>query len=354
MIEKQIKSSRIEWIDVAKGIGICMVIFAHFIPYHTSSIITESVYYVFYMIHMPLFFFLSGYVYKVYTNNIQNTIYHFTQLIIPYYSYFILVYPILLTLGISNALTLKEITKYIWGGYSLLYTVKALLIAMWFLTCLFFTRIVYNWLQTNIKKEIYVHLFILVVLFLCYYFNVELRGYRQPFGLHMVPFALVIFHLGHTYRQCEAKIPNLFFSILGIVGIVFTIYYNLNTPEFYKKNTIDMFAVRLGIPVITLLCSIFAIILIKNISIGITKVKPLHIIFRELGMASLVIMALHFVIQRIILTFCPYSPSLAVMSISVLAICYLTYRVFSYFEITKLLFLGKGIKRDKIKTIFSK
>lgn len=81
-------SKRIEWVDVAKGIGICLVVIAHFVP-DFSTLFTETIYHVIYMFHMPLFFFLGGYVFKKQKDNLQNTIYNFFQLIIPYYAYFL-------------------------------------------------------------------------------------------------------------------------------------------------------------------------------------------------------------------------------------------------------------------------
>ena len=50
------KESRVEWIDVAKGIGIILVIAGHTIYLGYS--------YPLYAFHMPLFFFLSGLVFK--------------------------------------------------------------------------------------------------------------------------------------------------------------------------------------------------------------------------------------------------------------------------------------------------
>lgn len=58
MVEQ--KSNRIEWIDTAKGIGILLVIFAHI----NTGIVAKWIY----SFHMPLFFFLSGYVFRVKDN----------------------------------------------------------------------------------------------------------------------------------------------------------------------------------------------------------------------------------------------------------------------------------------------
>ena len=48
-------SGRIIWMDYAKAVGIALVVFAH-MPSRFAGII--------FLFHMPLFFILSGYLYK--------------------------------------------------------------------------------------------------------------------------------------------------------------------------------------------------------------------------------------------------------------------------------------------------
>ena len=52
-----VESSRLKWADIAKGIGIVLVVWGH------SSLPFEFRKWV-YSFHMPLFFILSGYFYK--------------------------------------------------------------------------------------------------------------------------------------------------------------------------------------------------------------------------------------------------------------------------------------------------
>jgi fucose 4-O-acetylase-like acetyltransferase len=49
-------NQRIEWIDVAKGIGIFLVIVGHLISHDNFNLLADYIY----SFHMPLFFFLSG------------------------------------------------------------------------------------------------------------------------------------------------------------------------------------------------------------------------------------------------------------------------------------------------------
>ena len=50
-------NGRIRWVDIAKGIGIFLVVLGH-------CQITENVLTLITTFHMPLFFFLAGYVFR--------------------------------------------------------------------------------------------------------------------------------------------------------------------------------------------------------------------------------------------------------------------------------------------------
>ena len=50
-------SKRIEYIDIARGIGILLVVMGH----NDFAVVSPFLYKLIYSFHMPLFFFLSGY-----------------------------------------------------------------------------------------------------------------------------------------------------------------------------------------------------------------------------------------------------------------------------------------------------
>jgi fucose 4-O-acetylase-like acetyltransferase len=56
------KQDSLEWILIAKGIGIFLVVVGHFYP-ETSPDYWTQIKKVIYSFHMPLFFILSGYLY---------------------------------------------------------------------------------------------------------------------------------------------------------------------------------------------------------------------------------------------------------------------------------------------------
>lgn len=72
---------RENWIDWAKAIGILLVVMGH------SHYANENIISMIFMIHMPLFFFVSGYLFKMNTNLKELSIKNWKSLCIPYLLY---------------------------------------------------------------------------------------------------------------------------------------------------------------------------------------------------------------------------------------------------------------------------
>ena len=73
------KEKRLDWLDVAKGFGILLVIFAH-----TDNSMFRSLIYTF---HVPLFFFLSGYVFSNKYDFKTFLIKKIKAIVVPYFLY---------------------------------------------------------------------------------------------------------------------------------------------------------------------------------------------------------------------------------------------------------------------------
>ena len=72
-------NKRIEWIDIARGIAILFVIIGHSLGNYFSSYFANLIY----VFHMPIFFVLSGYLYR--RKNKKNFLHSsFFNLIMPY------------------------------------------------------------------------------------------------------------------------------------------------------------------------------------------------------------------------------------------------------------------------------
>jgi len=96
-----IKEKRLDWIDIAKGYGIILVIFAHLKNWSFNNYI--------YSFHLPLFFFLSGYVFKANNTFLDSILKKIKGLIIPY---FMLGIPMVIFTVLYNSKGIKGLKYY--------------------------------------------------------------------------------------------------------------------------------------------------------------------------------------------------------------------------------------------------
>jgi fucose 4-O-acetylase-like acetyltransferase len=136
---------RKNWIDWAKFIAITMVVFGH-IPENPHSTLFVYIW----VFHMPLFFFISGYLAKRRTDTINNIKRHWNSLIIPYLLYNIIFYPYWLIRFIleNNEVTIYNIVfKPLMGillGQANSHFSSTVNLVTWFLAGLLIMRILVN------------------------------------------------------------------------------------------------------------------------------------------------------------------------------------------------------------------
>ena len=237
------KSSYIEWIDVAKGIGMLLVIAGHTFCLGLS--------YPLYAFHLPLFFLLSGLVFnaKKYEST-KLLIGNKTQQILKPWFYMALV-SFLVCLCVPEwreGLSAKQILTE-------LYTTNSNCIqnsSLWYLLCLFVMFLLYP-IASRIKffKEkniIALSIFAIFILFLKYPVQWISERYlllpdnRLPFKMDTALVALVFFFVGIWYKeQIKEKVKKKY--SWGTLFILFIIVYavgringwtNLNSYDFGK------------------------------------------------------------------------------------------------------------------------
>lgn len=124
------KKSRIEWIDVAKGYGIILVIMGH--CFNKDTPLHNWIF----SFHMPLFFILSGYCfhYEKYKNVVDVLKDKFRALIIPYVKFCVL--GILISLLVPewrDKMSMKQLLVDIYCAYPTLTNITSI----WYLIALF-------------------------------------------------------------------------------------------------------------------------------------------------------------------------------------------------------------------------
>ncbi len=144
LVEERKPSSRIEYIDLMKGICIVLVVLEHCkLSFPQGSLIWSM----FEHMRMPLYFFLSGLFFKEYTGFKDYFIRKSNKLLVPYI-FFSLIYflPDILLINFKHA------SKLLTPAYFNDLLFMPLNSPLWFLRCLFFTGCIYFVLHLVLKK----------------------------------------------------------------------------------------------------------------------------------------------------------------------------------------------------------
>lgn len=327
---------RIKWIDTWKGIAIILVVLGHTID--------STAKYIFWF-HMPLFFFISGYLYKKKSNYSDFFKKKFLYLIIPYVSFLIfftiLVYfpsivSILQKPGSSKLseiiiFTTSIILKQIYGGANL----QAWFGVFWFITCLFFTQQLYNIIY---NKFGYNNWFLASIMFLSYCLAIiNYRLYQNlvfPLSINIVAMALPFYWMGNMSAKFE--LINYKMVILGIIFFLSIILVDIFSTQhfpFNMKNT------AYGIPFISLLIALAGIFISNHLAVILSRNSFTRSLLSEIGSASMLIMYLHQPIQITMKDYSIFSNQIIRVTCELL-IPYIIYRVFINYSITRRFFLG--------------
>lgn len=314
------ENKRLEYIDVTKGIGIICVVLAHL------GIGVE----LFYLFHMPLFFFISGFLFKPNINAKIFTVGKVNSLLIPYILFLMVLYPIQVYFQYKNQTIRDEYllgiyTRFILGGRWL----SGYVTVFWFITCLFFTQVFYNILSKYLQK-VTLNVFILFLLIFSYinsiFFNI-----RVPWNLNCILFTIPIFHCGFLYKALKlSNWASILIVIIGTVGVYLTLIF----PEI----SLDLKNVNYGIPFFSFIVSLSITIILIIIGKCIEKL-PLSNIFIQIGESSLIVMYTHQVFNSIFKNYLNVSNFLLIAFLSIFT-GWLLYKLMFNFYFTKRYFLG--------------
>lgn len=188
---------RIEWVDIARGIAIILMVAGH------STIPTSLSKYI-WSFHMPLFFLVSGMFFNPvkYNSFKELLIKRVRTLVIPYW-----VFSIVVAFGYIGTEYDKPYQLYYgWEGY-----------ALWFVPVLFFAELLFFPItKLSTRKQMIVILLLTIVGRVLSHFDVTL-----PFKIEVVPFALFFIGAGYIGKHFLLKDkPRVWIVILaGIVTI---------------------------------------------------------------------------------------------------------------------------------------
>jgi fucose 4-O-acetylase-like acetyltransferase len=290
--------TRLQHIDIAKGIGILLVVFGHSSIFWVDE--KGEIFNIIFSFHLPLFLFLSGLFFKANVQLKGLILNKLDSLIKPYFAILI---PMTLNILLKkNHSILNYLSTIIYSSY----TIPQPWGPLWFLTYLFAISL-FSWLLVKVTrlhsiKRIYQILIMIVLLTVgvyisrvfwqipisIYVFSIELPG--LPFSIDIVLLGAFFFLLGFLLKQevinfkIQAKYLILFLSLFCLCHYYFDYTINLHHREY--DNLI--------ISTLEALCGIYIVLCISSF---LSKYQTITKIFAYIGSGSLFILIFHFIFQ---------------------------------------------------------
>lgn len=275
---------RIEAIDIAKGLGILLVVTGH------SGMPDKAQWWI-WSFHMPLFFFISGLFfspdkYKTFDFLLQKK---GQSLLLPYL-YFTLI--VLVLKYILDPVTFPGVLKYTitdgWGG-----------IALWFLPVLFFTELLFWLVSTRVKRAL---LLSVLFLFSIVGYFISLKSVHLPYKLEAVLTSVFFYGTGYFLKDyLNSNLSRLTVKASIGLGAGFLL---LNVATCFLNSTrFDIcFNVigNYGFAYASALSGTIFIILVANVitRVGIGKLTTVLTFF---GKNTLILLACHQIVMLLLI-----------------------------------------------------
>lgn len=328
--------TNLPWIDYTKGIGIVLVVIAHFVEGISTYIL---------WFHMPLFFFVSGYLFKE-----SDTITSFIKkkamrLLIPYISFLILLsipdYVLIIKQNsssindiIQNVLTFTM--KQFFGGRELFGWFDV----FWFITCLFFTQQVNMLLCIICQKNKILISGLTVGVFIAYsMLRAFVPVFQLPFfwAFNIVPVALLFYSIGNLFNKDRIINQYLFLFSTVLFLICMLLHMNGFIEHEFKMKWEFYGILGFNIPI-----ALSGICITINVSYYCVRQKFFVSQFVAIGKAALIIMFLHKAIAQLIFDRISGIENGWIISIVSILICYGIYAIAELTQISRILFLGRN------------
>ncbi|TAE57428.1 MAG: acyltransferase [Nostocales cyanobacterium] len=296
-------NSRLQHIDIAKGIGILLVVLGH------NPITTRpkgELFNIIYSFHLPLFLFLSGLFLNTEKPLVKLMIEKLDAIVKPY----------LITVFIGYVMfNLDTIAIAIFGTiYSTSFTLPIVWAPLWFLTFIWAVS-VFSWLFikfTKITSRRIIIQFLLISILLIIGFLTRGIFWKIPININGVPFELFgrSFILPGLPFSTDILFLGSFFFLLGFIFksqvVSFQIkpmYLILSLLIFsfchYRYNhTIDINFRKYDHLIISTVEAILGIYIVLNISSWLSKFTKVANILAYIGSGSLFLLLFHYIVQR--------------------------------------------------------
>lgn len=256
-----VESTRIEWVDIAKGLGIFLVIFLH-----SGAPVPFQV--IFGAFHMPLFFILAGFfLFRKQTSSKDFFRNKFKSLMVPYFVFGVILASYSTLLDIAKSSDNIPGLRYI--GLIINNRQPPFFGSLWFLLCLFSVEILLFHIHRKFKSKSV----ILSICTICFLMGVGILFYYGkglPLCLDLTLICLIFCEIGYRLYPYLDNLNK--WSTISILLVIFTISVGAN--YYLMSDSVDLYSSRIGNPFLFFIGgisgSIVTILLAKRIQINRT------------------------------------------------------------------------------------
>ncbi len=290
MEEIMVNSKRILWVDFAKAVAIIMVIMGHAISEYSLNFKQLEI--IIYSIHIPLFFILSGYTFKVKSDTKTWIIKRIKGIMLPYLLFCFLIFCChileILILHLDSGNFLKNLFSKSGIINTIFLTHKSVFSNLWFLPCLLFSEIILYNILKYVKRKYLQRILCLLpgLIILLLKINIVL-----PFSLCTIIVSIMYIYIGYEIKNL---ILNNKIIIICIILYIIAITYDIIILNCNLEQTV--FNLNITYPILFLITSVSGSLIVMEICKKIKNSKVLN----KIGINTLYIYGFHFIAQNLI------------------------------------------------------
>jgi len=287
--KSELNNRRIEWLDALKGLAILLVLIGHHSPPFVKYI---------YGFHMPLFFLISGYLYKE-SDNVPKHIWHIIKRYI--FSYVALC---LVNLVIYYGEIYLVVENYQIDWRKILSDIKGILIiressmqgcyALWFLPVLASAQIIFILLM-SIKRRWIRHLITLAGV--CAGFVLGYLRIQTPFRISVAMVGVLFISIGYYSKKHDVidrinREISMIYRFLIIIALSVIGYFaiRINRPG----SKVDMSSATYGRVYLFIIGAVawsYVCFLLASSLYGVFRFNVIYLILEKIGAHTMFIMA---------------------------------------------------------------
>lgn len=267
------RQERIDWIDIAKGIAIILVILGHTVGFDTIvGNITRGIIFSF---HMPLFFILSCVTFSFSIDNdqfVKKTEKAFKHLIVPA----VVLYGLRIAINIVchystiewKSYIIEKINVLVYGSGVEVSVMRGTVPAMgmfWFLIVLFLGRSLFDYLHLKLSNKSFV-----VAIVICTLLGIAVGKFQWlPFSFDLALAVMPFFYFGNYLKSIDMKKNK---SYLGSISFIIWIGTLIMCYKF-ENNYMELACRRYTLFPVCYITAIAATMFVGYFSVIVSKLK---------------------------------------------------------------------------------